>query len=103
MGVVLRMPTSCTEAVQQHRGPGRYPKVIGQLRVAREKRSMVELKKAQWRQLETAELVREWSNALGYLEHVEGKFYALGLEPPHRGKLLDKSGRKPKDAQGERQ
>ena len=83
MGVVTRLPTSCTEVVQQHRGPGRYPKVIGQLRDAREKRSSGELKKTQGQQLEISKRKAQWFDALQYLEYVEGKLYALGSEPPN--------------------
>jgi len=81
-GVVVQLPTSCAEAVQQSRKAGRYPKAIGRLGEARAMRNLAACKEEQARQEKIAEWERCWFDALRYLDYIEGKLHALGAEPP---------------------
>lgn len=81
-GVVMRLPTSRTEAVQQHRRAGRYPKAIGRIGEARAKRDLAASQDDQERRKEVELLKRCWQNAVAYREHIEGKLHALGAKPP---------------------
>lgn len=81
-GVVIQLPTSRAEAVQQQRRGGRWPKAIGRIGEARAKRDLAASQDDQERRKEVELLKRCWHNAVAYREHLEGKLHALGAKPP---------------------
>lgn len=85
-GAVVQLPTACTEAVQQHRRGGRYPKAIGRIREARAMRNLAACKEEQARQESITHWKKSWLDALDYLDYIEGKLHALGADTPSRTK-----------------
>jgi hypothetical protein len=89
MGVVMLLPTSCAEAVQQSHRRGRYPKAIGRIGDARAKRNLAACKEERERQEKIARLQASWLSALGFLKHIEDELKELGSEHPSRTKTHD--------------